>query len=343
VDGESEREHVLLEPPRHGLESQVRVRCEAGRELRGPPPLDMICGVPTDARTVGADAAPTDIATILTEDGCVIITDLVPPGVMDQVTSELEPYIEATPGGPTEFLGHATRRTGALIARSPSARTLVTHPTILDTLDLTLGDHGSTFQIDLTQLIDIGPGEPAQLLHRDQWSFDHFPFPLGFEAEISTMWAITDFTEETGATRVIVGSHRWEESPTDLDVALTTGAVMAKGSVLMYVGSIFHGGGANLSATHRIGINVGYSLGWLRQEENQYLACPPEIARTLPEGLLRLMGYQRGSFALGYVDDMREPLDWLYDQPSVQTDFYAYRRTARQLLRRTGAYAKPPD
>ena len=291
---------------------------------------------------MGATTTPADIAKVLREDGCVIISDLVPAELMDQVTAELEPYIEATRSGDTEFMGHATRRTGALIARSPGARTLVTNPTILNTLDLALGDHGSTFQIDLTQLVDIGPGEPAQQIHRDQWSFDNFPFPKGFEAEISTMWAVTDFTEEMGATRVIVGSHLWDDDPSEVDAAaLTTGAVMAKGSVLLYVGSIYHGGGANQSDVHRIGINIGYSLGWLRQEENQYLACPPEIARTLPEGLLRLMGYQRGSVALGYVDDLREPLDWLYDLPSVQTDYYAYRRTARKLLKRADPYEPP--
>jgi hypothetical protein len=88
---------------------------------------------------------------------------------------------------------------------------------------------------------------------------------------------------------------------------------------------------------------VGYSLGWLRQEENQYLACPPEIARTLPEGLLRLMGYQRGSVGLGYVDDMRDPMDWLYDRSVTMTDYYAYRRTAQKLLRRTEVYSPPPS
>jgi ectoine hydroxylase-related dioxygenase (phytanoyl-CoA dioxygenase family) len=290
---------------------------------------------------VGADTAPGDIAGILGEDGCVIISDLATAETMDQIVAELDPYLAATDGGHTEFLGHSTRRIGALIARSPSARTLVTNPTILDTLDIALGEHGSTFQIDLTQLIDIGPGEPGQMIHRDQWAFDHYPFPTGFEAEISTMWAVTEFTEAMGATRVIVGSHRWEDDPSEVDPALSSGAVMSKGSVLLYVGSIFHGGGNNTSDVHRIGVNVGYSLGWLRQEENQYLACPPEIARTLPEGLLRLMGYQYGSFALGYVDNMRDPIDWLYDRPSVLTDFYAYRRSARKRLKRTGLYDPP--
>lgn len=256
---------------------------------------------------------------------------------------ELEPYFSSAGEGRSDFLGRATRRIGALIARSPTARTLITHPTILDTLDLVLGDHGSTFQIDLTQMVDIGPGEPAQMIHRDQWSYDRYRFPTGFEAEVGTMWAVTDFTEQMGATRVIVGSHLWEDDPSEVDPALATGAAMAKGSVLVYFGSLFHGGGANTTDVHRIGMNVGYSLGWLRQEENQYLACPPEVARTLPEGLLRLMGYQRGSFALGYVDDMRQPLDWLYDQPSVPVDFLAYRRSARKLLRRTGTYAPSSD
>jgi ectoine hydroxylase-related dioxygenase (phytanoyl-CoA dioxygenase family) len=290
---------------------------------------------------VGSGTAPSDIATILREDGCVIIAELASPELMDRVRSELDPYLAVTQEGTTDFAGRTTRRTGALIARSPSARALITHPAILDTLDLTLGDHGSTFQVDLTQLIDIGPGEQAQMIHRDQWSFDHYPFAAGFEAEISTMWAATEFTEEMGATRVIVGSNRWEDDPSEVDPALTSGAVMAKGSVMLYVGSLFHGGGANRTDRHRIGINVGYSLGWLRQEENQYLACPAEIARTLPEGLLRLMGYQRGSFSLGYVDDVREPLDWLYDSPSAPDDFYAYRRSARKLLKRTEIYSPP--
>jgi ectoine hydroxylase-related dioxygenase (phytanoyl-CoA dioxygenase family) len=295
------------------------------------------------ARTVGGNTAPSEIAKVLREDGCVIISGLAAPDTMDQILEELDPYINATRGGDTDFLGHATRRIGALIARSPTARTLATNPVILNTLDIALGDHGSTFQLDLTQLIDIGPGEPGQMIHQDQWSFDRFPFPNGFEAEIATMWAATDFTEEMGATRVVVGSNNWEDEPTEVDPALTSGAVMSKGSVLLYVGSIWHGGGENKSKVHRVGVNIGYSLAWLRQEENQYLACPPEIARTLPEGLLRLMGYQRGAVGLGYVDDMREPLDWLYDLPSVQTDYYAYRRGARSLLKRTEPYSPPSN
>ena len=144
----------------------------------------------------------------------MVIADLATPETMDQIRTEVEPYLVATGGGNTEFLGETTQRTGALIARSPTARTLITNPTIIDSLGLVLGDHASTFQIDLTQLVTIGPDEPAQMIHRDQWSFDRFQFPRGFEAEVATMWAVTDFTEEMGATRMVVGSHRWRTIPT---------------------------------------------------------------------------------------------------------------------------------
>jgi len=145
-------------------------------------------------------------------------------------------------------------------------------------------------------------------VHRDQWAFDFFPFPAGFEVECHTMWAMNDFTEENGATRVVPGSHRFEDRLrfTDAD---TVPAEMTKGSVLLYLGSLYHGGGANRSDAPRRGVNVGYTLSWLRQEENQYLACPPEVARELPEALARLAGYRRGAYALGYYGDLRDPYD----------------------------------
>ncbi len=133
--------------------------------------------MPKEVRTVGSDSSPADIAKVLNEDGCVSRADLAPAQTMDQIRAELEQHLAATSGGNTDFLGETTRRTGALIARSPTSRSLITHPTVIDTLDLVLGDHASTFQIDLTQLVTIGPGEPAQMIHRDQWSFDRFQFP----------------------------------------------------------------------------------------------------------------------------------------------------------------------
>jgi len=89
----------------------------------------------------------------------------------------------------------------------------------------------------------------------------------------------------------------------------TEPAEMSRGSVLFYTGSLYHGGGANHSDATRYGVNITYNVSWLRQEENQYLSVPLEIARTLPLDLLKLIGYRRGAYALGYVDDLRDPIE----------------------------------
>jgi hypothetical protein len=258
--------------------------------------------------TVGPDASVDEVETELRAAGCVVVERLVAPDLMDAIEAELEPFLEATPVGGDEFTGQSTRRTGSLLARSRGFGDLAAHPLVLGTLDRVLGDHATSYQLHLTQVIDIGPGSPAQLVHRDQWAFDFFPFPAGFEVECHTMWAMHDFTEENGATRVIPGSHRWEDKLRP-SVDETVAAEMPKGSVLLYLGSLYHGGGPNRSPSTRRGVNVGYTLSWLRQEENQYLACPPDVARTLPEDLARLAGYRRGAYALGYYGDLRDPFD----------------------------------
>ena len=274
--------------------------------------------VPVVAPTASAE----ELDLLLRDAGCVVVERLAPPALMDEIHREVETYLAATPTGPDDFSGHRTRRTGSLIARSPSFRELAAHPTVLGALDRVLGDHATSYQLHLTQVIDIGPGEPGQLVHRDQWAFDFFSFPSGFEVECHTMWAMTDFTEVNGATRVIPGSNHWEDKlrPSYDD---TVAAEMAKGSVLLYVGSLYHGGGANHSDGHRLGINVGYTLSWLRQEENQYLACPPEVARTLPVELAKLIGYRRGAYALGYFGDLQDPLEAVYGPGAAVAGFTA--------------------
>jgi phytanoyl-CoA dioxygenase PhyH len=252
-------------------------------------------------------AAIADITAALKEDGAAIVDSVLTAAEMDAVAGELKPWMDKTPFGPDDFSGHRTKRTGGLVARSPKCRELVMHPLILGTAGELLS-HAASFQLHLTQVIAIGPGEPAQMIHRDQWAFDFFPFPRDYEVQCNTIWAMTDFTEENGATRVIPGSNHFEDKMR-FEEKDTIPAEMKKGSVLLYSGSIYHGGGANRSNATRIGINITYNLSWLRQEENQYLSVPLEIARTLPVDLLKLMGYRRGAYALGYVDDLRDPLD----------------------------------
>jgi len=169
------------------------------------------------------------------------------------------------------------------------------------------------WQLHLTQIIEIGGGESSQSIHRDRWAFLH-RFE-GVEPEVSTIWALCDFSEANGATRVIPGSHRWQER--SLTRALreedTVPAEMPKGSVVIYLGSTFHSGGANKTGLARAGLNVDYNLAFLRQEENQYLSCPSEVARTLPKEIAKLIGYTQSGGALGYVADAQHPREVLND------------------------------
>jgi hypothetical protein len=256
---------------------------------------------------LSASASADEISAVLGEDGVVVVDRIVRPEIMDEVAQELRPFTEATPLGADDFSGRRTRRTGGLVARSPKCRELVMHPTVLGGVGKMLG-HATSFQLHLTQVISIGPGEPAQTIHRDQWAFDFFPFPRGYEVQCNTIWAMTDFTAEKGATRVIPGSNRFDDKLRFAE-SDTEPAEMAKGSVLFYTGSLYHGAGANRSKDVRTGINITYNVSWLRQEENQYLSVPLEVARTLPVDLLRLMGYRLGAYALGYVDDTRDPIE----------------------------------
>lgn len=244
-----------------------------------------------------ADVSPGTIAAILDSDGALILDDVITRAQVAAVMGELNPYIEATPVGRDQFTGFSTTRTGALVARSPLSRELVMHPGILAACDAYLLRACDRYQLHLTQVIRIRPGQPRQALHRDRLAWGGFL--RGVEPQLNTIWAMTDFTEANGATQVVPGSPLWDESrraePHEIGYA-----EMKAGSVLIYSGSVIHGGGENRSNGDRVGVNITYCLGWLRQEENQYLSCPPEIARTLDKKLQALLGYAMGSYALGY-------------------------------------------
>lgn len=252
------------------------------------------------------NVSASEVVQCLREHGYAIIDKLVPGIAMDRIAVELEPYTRMTPFGPDDILGRKTKRTGGLIARSPGARELILNPTILETTRRFLS-HASTFQIHCTQVVSIHPGARAQTLHQDEVAWDMFPFPHDYHVQCNTLWAMTDYTEKMGATRIVPGSHKAGRS-VEFETKDSYPAEMEKGSVLVYDGKVYHGGGANRSDQVRSAINLTYALGWLRQEENQFLSCPLEIARKLPEELLHLMGYQCAAFALGYVNGFEDPM-----------------------------------
>lgn len=246
---------------------------------------------------LSANAPAADISAVLEADGALILDEALAPQAVEALVAELRPYVEATEPGRDVFSGDRTTRTGALVARSPLTRPLVMDPRILALCEAVLGPNCLRFQLHLTQLIAIMPGQAAQPIHRDRWAWGRSLDRL--EPQLNTIWALTDFTAANGATQVAPGSIGWPDNRRPTDAELTR-AEMKAGSVLLYTGSVFHGGGANVSDQDRWGLNITYALGWLRQEENQYLSCPPEIARTLDPDLQALLGYAMGSYALGY-------------------------------------------
>ncbi len=254
------------------------------------------------------DTDPAIVGSFLRDHGYAIVDDVLDAGTMTQLDAEAAPWIDGSAAGRDAYDGRHTRRTGMLIARCPTARALVAHPLAVGVAKHLLAQ-ATTIQLHLTQIISIAPGETAQKLHRDQMAFDFYPFAVDYHVQCNTMWALTDFTAMNGATQVIPGSSAADDT-TGLAMPLFQ-AEMRRGSVLFYEGKVLHGGGTNRSDDERRGVNITYAVGWVRQEENQYLACPPEIARTLDDDLLRLMGYQQGAFALGYVGDQQDPLSLL--------------------------------
>jgi len=269
--------------------------------------------------------APTEeIIEIVKRDGALILTDAIARADLAALNGELAPYIEATPVGRDDFTGRATTRTGALVARSPKCRELVMNRPVLGAVGKFLEPYCHRFQLHLTQIIRLKPGQGKQAIHRDRWAWGKYIQDV--EPQLNTIWALTDFTEENGATQVVPGSVDWPDDRQAPPEQICQ-AVMPAGSLLLYSGSVFHAGGENRSSGDRVGLNITYSLGWLRQEENQFLSCPPEIAKDLAPGLQDLLGYTQGSYALGYYTPPLPP----GEGPEIVGPEYAVGRSVGQL------------
>ncbi len=262
-------------------------------------------------QTLAPDSKASEIVAAMQRDGACIVRDVLDPEALARLDADLKPWIDRSQTGADDFTGRFTKRTGALIARCPESRPVVTNPLILEAANEFLGPYCERIQLHLTQTIAIGPGQEAQILHRDRLAWGGY-IPKPIEPQFNTIWALTDFTEENGATHLIPGSHDWPLDRNPKSHGESLQASMSRGSVLCYSGTVIHGGGANRSEAARIGLNVTYCLGWLRQEENQFLSCPPHIAKDLEPALTDLLAYTMGNYALGYYSHT-EMVDGLPD------------------------------
>ena len=200
-----------------------------------------------------ADADPVSVSEFLAEHGYAIVDDLIPSELLDRFDEEVAPWEQQAAPGRDEYDGRFTRRTGSLIERCPAARELVMHPTAVGVVAHFLG-HATTQQLHLTQLISVAPGETKQKPHRDQMAFDFYPFPDDYHVQCNTMWALTDFTTDNGATHIHPGSGTMSDA--DAVASPDLQAEMRRGSLLFYDGKVLHGAGANTSDHVRRGINI---------------------------------------------------------------------------------------
>lgn len=258
--------------------------------------------LPTIAPAIGAGLIEQVERT-----GFVVLENLVDDRRMATLGAELEPWFERIPRCVGDFYGWNTTRLGAVLAKAPSSRDLVMHPMIIAIAEALLGPGCDCMQLNLTQAVRVHPGERAQAPHRDE---EMWPL-AGKQGHwlVNVMWAIDDFTEANGATRLWPESHR-EALDRGVDPAKSVAGAMRRGSALVFLGSLTHGAGANASPSFRTGLIVSYCLGWLKTYENQFLAYPREVARAFPEDLQRLIGYRMHRPNLGGWEG-RDPIGYL--------------------------------
>jgi ectoine hydroxylase-related dioxygenase (phytanoyl-CoA dioxygenase family) len=251
------------------------------------------------------------VVTALQRDGCVVVTGVIDESIRRAVADELGPYLQrADENAATDrkskyyidtagfYPGH-TKRVTALLGKSRTAGKLALNPIVLGTCDAVLKPNCAQYHLHVGSALAVGPGATTQVLHREDDLFPFFKLPRP-NLVLASMWAITDFTAANGATNLVPGSHLWPEGRTAEPGEIAAGEMPA-GSVLMWMGGTLHGAGANTSDGWRFGIFLSYSLGWLRQEENQFLDVPPSLARTLPKELRDLVGYKM-HHGLGFAE-----------------------------------------
>ena len=263
-------------------------------------------------------AARPDTAAALARierDGYCILEDAIDPALLDAIEEAVHRIARDRDTVPADndFEGRATHRVYNLLAYGAPFDRVPTHEAVLPVVEGVL-DPGCL--VSSLSSIEIGPDEKAQPIHADD---QLIALPRPHPAIVcNSMWAITDFTEENGATRVVPGSHVADHAPEYGAEFDSVPAEMARGSVLVWHGSLWHGGGANRTDAPRLGLAMNYCAGFIRQQENQQLGIPRAVARTFSPRLQRLIGYGVYRALIGHIDK-RDPIELLGEDGALKT------------------------
>lgn len=233
----------------------------------------------------------------LQSDGFVVLRDVVGKDLVRRFREELAPHLSNAPFGRNDFEGLRSQRLYALLAKSPVTAELVAHPAVLELVDAILD---APCLLSANIAINVHPGETAQALHPDD-GYVGIPRPRR-PYGVSAVWAIDEFTAENGATEVLPGSHLFGSEPVAADDPRIRPVEMSPGSVVVFLGTTLHRGGANRSTGVRLGLTPQYCQPWMRQIENMALAVPTEVVARLPDRVQELLGYSILPPFIGYVD-----------------------------------------
>lgn len=245
------------------------------------------------------DASPADLDEAFNRDGALVLSDVLDRQRLATLREALSPLITNAPLGTNSFDGFKTRRIFDPLARTRALDDLFLNPVVQRAVQDMLP---AGYQLGMTVLSEVQPGEVAQKLHRDAAVY---PLPADFpEVMVNTIWALDAFTPENGATVIVPGSHR-DRSARDQEPA-----VMSPGSVLVYSGKLLHKAGSNLSTAPRLGLIAEHVVRWLRPGDCHPLAVGPALAAKLPAALQELLGFNQGSDFFGFIAG-QPPRDWL--------------------------------
>jgi ectoine hydroxylase-related dioxygenase (phytanoyl-CoA dioxygenase family) len=239
--------------------------------------------------------------------GYTIVEDAIDVALIEALVADLERLEGELAIQPASniFEGTRTVRIYNLLARGKLYEEVPVHASVLPIVEGVL-DRGCL--VSSLSSIAIDPGETAQPIHADD---QLIPLPKPHVPLVcNTMWALTDFTEDNGATRLVPGTHVAARNPDFGEQHQEIAAVMKKGSVLVWNGSLWHGGGANRTDQRRIGLAMNYCAGWMRQQENQQLGIPIDVARGFSPRLRKLAGFGLYKQLLGHIDKC-SPVDLL--------------------------------
>jgi ectoine hydroxylase-related dioxygenase (phytanoyl-CoA dioxygenase family) len=234
-------------------------------------------------------------------DGYVILERALDRSALADLVAALAPFEASRPMGRTPFEGEKSQRVYSLAGKADVFRQLAEHPRVMALCDALLLPN---FLLSTMQSIRLHPGEQAQPWHTDD-AFYAVPRPRTQLLAVSVIWAIEDFTVDTGATELIPGSHRWGLDHPDERPGPVVPAVMPAGSALVFDGALWHRGGENRSsAATRLAISPQYCQPWLRPQESQLLIVPPDAAVACTPRMRAMLGYSIHPPFIGQVDGM---------------------------------------